>query len=392
MHTIRGVRLSAINKLGILGLISSFAIASVVTIWAVYIDTFFKNPAYTGFIISFFTIIATLSFIFLMPLVEKSNKAKLYGLTILAYIISYALFAFLPSIYVVLFLGTVIAITGSLKITLFGIIFRDKTKDNEVSKNIGLVYTLINIAWFIAPVVAGFIASKFGIKSVFLFATGIFLINSILFRIFNIKDNRKNKRIDKNSLKQFFNYFKNKKRIHAYFLGGGINLWWSLIYIYIPIYIYTLGLGEKIIGYFLGAVVIPLILSEYYFGKLAGKKGFKKIFFTGYIILSLSAFIVFFIPNIYFILGILVVAGLGIAMLESTTDAYFFDVISEKERDRFYGLYNTTIELNSFLGSALPAVILLFFPFKTIFLFFGGTMLILSLMSLKIKEVIENKK
>jgi len=177
MHTIRGVRLSAINKLGILSLISSFAIASVVTIWAVYIDTFFKNPAYTGFIISFFTIIATLSFIFLMPLVEKSNKAKLYGLTILAYIISYALFAFLPSIYVVLFLGTVIAITGSLKITLFGIIFRDKTKDNEVSKNIGLVYTLINIAWFIAPVVAGFIASKFGIKSVFLFATGIFLIN-----------------------------------------------------------------------------------------------------------------------------------------------------------------------------------------------------------------------
>ena len=210
--------------------------------------------------------------------------------------------------------------------------------------------------------------------------------------IFNIKDNRKNKRIDKNPLKQFFNYFKNKKRIHAYFLGGGINLWWSLIYIYIPIYIYTLGLGEKIIGYFLGAVVIPLILSEYYFGKLAGKKGFKKIFFTGYIILSLSAFIVFFIPNIYFILGILVVAGLGIAMLESTTEAYFFDVISEKERDRFYGLYSTTIELNSFLGSALPAVILLFFPFKTIFLFFGGTMLILSLMSLKIKEVIENKK
>jgi len=101
---------------------------------------------------------------------------------------------------------------------------------------------------------------------------------------------------------------------------------------------------------------------------------------------------VFFIPNIYFILGILVVAGLGIAMLESTTEAYFFDVISEKERDRFYGLYSTTIELNSFLGSALPAVILLFFPFKTIFLFFGGTMLILSLMSLKIKEVIENKK
>ena len=392
MHNIRGVRLSAIDRLGIMGLVSSFAVALVVTIWAIYIDTFVHNASYVGFITAFFTIIGTLSYIFLTPLIERCNKVKLYGLTILTYIISYILFAFLSSLYVVIILGSILAITGSLKIIVFGIIFRDKTKDNSVSKNEGLIYTIINLSWFIAPIVAGFIANKYGIKEVFLLAAGILLINSFLFRIFNIKDNQKNKKIDKKPLKQFFNYFKDKKRVHAYFLGGGVNLWWSLIYIYIPIYLYELGLGEKIIGYFLGAVVLPLILTEYYFGKLAGKKGFRKIFLIGYLILSVVAFTAFFIPNIYLLLGILILASLGTAMLESTTEAYFFDVITTKERDKYYGPYNTTIELNSFLGSALPAVILLFLPFKSIFLFFGAAMLILSLMSLRIKEVIESKK
>jgi MFS family permease len=392
MHNIRGIHISSINKLSILGLISSFAIASVVTIWAIYIDMFVKNPSYVGFITAFFTVIGTLSYIFLIPLVEKCDKVKLYELTIIVYLVSYVLFAFLPSIYVIIVLGSILAITGSLKITLFGIIFRDKTKDNEVSKNEGFIYTLMNLAWVIAPIIAGFIANKYGLKEVFLFAAGILLINSFLFRVLAIKDGRKNKKIDKKPLKQFFNYFKNKERVYAYFLGGGVSLWWSLIYIYIPVYLYELGMGEKIVGYFLGAVVLPLIATEYYFGKLAGKKGFKKIFLIGYLILSISAFIVFFIPNIYIILAILIIASLGTGMLESTTESYFFDIITPGQRDKYYGPYNTTIELNAFLGSLIPAIILLFFPFKTIFLFFAGAMLILSLISLRIKNIIESNK
>lgn len=392
MFSLRGVKFSAVDKLGIVGLISSFAIASVVTIWAIYIDTFVHNSAYVGFITAFFTIIGTLSYIFLMPLVEKANKARLYVFTILAYIGSYLLFAFFPSVYIIIFFGSTIAIAGSLKVTVFGIIFRDKTKDNSVSKNEGGIYTFLNLAWFVAPITAGFIASKYGIKEIFLFAVAILIFSAFLFKKFKIEDKRKNKKIDRHPIKQFCNFFRDKKRIHAYFLSGGVNLWWSLIYIYIPLYIYNSGLKESLVGYFLGAVTMPLILGEYFFGKLAGKKGFKNIFFIGYIIPSLAAFLIFFIPNIYLILAVLVLASIGMAMLESTTEAYFFDVITIKERDRFYGPYNTAIELNSFLGSAIPAVILLFLPFRSIFIFFGAAMLTLAITSLKIKEFIESKK
>lgn len=392
MHAKRGSHISVINKLGFLSLLSSFAIAMIATIWSVYIYSFVQNDSYVGFITSFFTIVGILSFIFLIPIIERCNKANLYGISILIYIIIYLLFAFFPSLHILLILGIILAITGSLRTTLFGIIVRDKTKDNKVSENEGIIYTLANISWLFGPVLAGFLLSGFGIKGVFLGAAGIFFMTSVLFRKFKIQDARKTKKTDKKIIKNFINFFKNKQRVNAYILSGGVNFWWCLIYIYIPLYIIQSGLSEKIIGYFLAMVVIPLILSEYYFGKKACKKGFKKIFTTGYLILGISALIIFFISNIYYALGILALASFGMAMLESTTEAYFFDVIKPNQRDKFYGPYNTSIEINTFLGSAIPAAILLFFPFKAIFIFFGISMLIFAIISSKTKNAIENRR
>ena len=392
MHTLRRWKLSVIDKIGVVGLFSSFAIAAVTTIWAIYLDSFVRNAAYVGFITSFFTIIGICSYIFLIPLVERSNKAKLYSLVVLIYLVSYILFALLPHLYVIIILGTIIAITASLKVTLFGIIIRDKTKNDCLSKNEGIIYTILNLSWLISPVIAGFISSKYGMRSVFIFGAIMLTFTFLFFRMFKINDSRITKKVDKNPLKPFIAFFKNKKRNYAYFLSGGVNFWWSLIYIYIPIYIFESGFSERIIGYFLGAVVIPLVLTEYYFAKLAGKRGFRKIFVIGYSILGVSALIAFFISNLHLTLLILVLASFGAGMLEPTTEAYFFDVINKKQRDKFYGPYNTAIDLNSFISTSLAAVILLFLPFKSIFILFSVVMFIFALMSSRIKNVIESRK
>jgi len=77
------------------------------------------------------------------------------------------------------------------------------------------------------------------------------------------------------------------------------------------------------------------------------------------------------------------------AMLEPTTEAYFFDTIKRKDEDRFYGPYNTSIETGLILGKILPAVLLLFLPFKYIFLLFAGIMFLLFLLSFKAKNIVE---
>ncbi len=386
------VKLKSISKLGIVGLFSSLGFAAVVTIWSVYLESFLHNPAYVGFLTSFFSIVSLGSYFFLIPIIEKHNKIKLYSLALIMYIISYFAFFVLSNIYLVVILGTLLAIMVSMRVTCFGILVRNKSKNDKVSKNEGVIYTASNIAWLFGPLIAGFIANRYGLNKVFLFAVIILIFSFSLFHFFKVKDNHKVKKIDKNILRVAKDFFSGKERRLAYVLGGGVNFWWALIYIYMPIYIIEHGLGDIVLGVFLAAIVVPLILFEYYFSRIAGRIGFKKIFFMGYFILGVCAVLCFVFNTPYVILGLLVLASVGASMIEPTTEAYFFDIVSVKQRDRFYGPYNTAIEVGAFKATAVAAVILLFLPFEYIFLFFALGTFTLALMSLRVKNIIECKR
>jgi len=383
---------NSIDKLGIASLISNIGFASVGTIWALYLDSIFHNASYVGFLISFFTIIGTLTYFFITPIIQKRDKIKLYLISLSLYTISYVLFATLMNIYAIIILGIIVAAAGSLRITCFGIIVRDKTKNSCVAKNEGLIYTSLNFAWLIGPLLAGFIADKYGIEKVFLFAAASIFLSLALFDIFKINDGRKCKKVDNDSLRIFIEFFRTKRFLKSYILSGGGNFWWALIYTYIPIYIVERGLDDMIVGYFLFAVVIPLIVSEYYFGKLAGKIGFKKMFIMGFSLLGLISIICFFISDIYWLLGFLVLASFCVAMIEPTTEAYFLDMITPSQRDKYYGAYSTSIDVNMFFATMAGAILLLFLPLKFVFVLFGAIMFIFVLISLSIKNIIENKR
>jgi len=394
MHGIkkRNFFLTQIDKLSIISLISSISIALISTIWAIYLESFLHNASYVGFLTTLFTVVAGISCIIMVPIIEKNSKTRIFMISLLLYGISYWLFSFLSNIYAIILLGLLIAVISTLKVTSFGIILRDKSGDKSVSKNISLIYTFLNISWLIGPLIAGFVSQEYGIGKVFIIAAIFMFISFILFASFRVVDNRTEKKIDTNILKLLKDFLKTKDRLLIYVLSGAVNFWWALIYIYIPIYIIESGLKSSVVGYFLFAVVIPLILFEYYFGKLTAKVGFKKIFLTGYILLSIFALSCFFISNIYVILLLLVCASIGAAMVEPTTEAYFFDIITKDQRDKYYGPYNTAIDVGNSLATFFGAIILLFLPFKFIFIFFAVSMFIFAMLSLKIKNVIEARK
>jgi len=250
----------------------------------------------------------------------------------------------------------------------------------------------MNIAWVVGPLVAGFVASSFGINWVFILCALFVFFGLVIFRVSVIKDSKGKKKADKNMFKNFIEFFKDKKRALAYTLGGGVNLWWALIYLFIPLMIIRSGLGALWIGYFLFGIAVPLILFEYVFSKWAGKHGFKRIFKVGYLLISILALVCFFVSNIYLILSLLVLASIGMAMLEPTTEAYFFDILKEKEKYRFYGPYNTAIDAGNFIGKIFASCLLIFLPFNFLFLLFGGFMFLFFLLSFKIKNVIEIRR
>lgn len=384
--------ITPIAKLSIVGLIVALSAAYIDTIWAIYLDSFLNSPALVGFLSAALTAISFFSYFFIIPIIEKNNKKKIYSWALFLFMIAYLLLALNKNFYLLLILAIAMTILHAFRITSFGLLIKDNSIDKKLSSNEGLIYTFSNIAWVVGPLIAGFIAAELGINWVFIFSASFVCFGLIFFKFSKIKNNAVKKKIDRDIRKNFIDFFKDKKRLLAYVLGGGVNAWWSFIYLFIPLMIIREGLGDMWVGYFLFGIAVPLILFEYKFSTWAGKKGFKKVFKIGYLIPSLIALICFFVPNIYLILLLLILASIGLAMIEPTTEAYFLDVLEDREKDRFYGPYNTAIDAGNFISKILASAILFFLPFKFIFLLMFVLMFIFFLLSFKIKNIIEARR
>jgi len=383
---------TGIAKLAVIGFIVALASAYISTIWAVYMDSFVNSVVIVGFVSAFLTLVSFISYFYFIPLIERTDKSKIYSFSLLAIAILYLLFAINTKFYIFIILAFIVTIMYTLRTTSFGIIVKDYSAKKQLSRNEGVMYTFFNLSFVIGPLIAGYVAEKFGINIVFTLSAIFVFLAFFVFRISSIKDKNVKKKTDGSLVKNFFDFFKSKERVLAYILGGGVNLWWILIYLFIPLFIIRNNLHELWIGYFLFAVAVPLIFLEFIFAKLAGKIGFKKMFKIGFLIPCIFAVSCFFFSNVYIILSLLVLASIGLAMLEPTTEAYFFDILKGKEELRFYGPYNTTMDVNNFIGKIIASTLLIFLPFRYIFLIFAGFMFIMFLISFRIRDVVERKR
>ena len=380
-------------KLAIVLFLASLASAFIDTVWAVYLEGFFHNESYVGLFSGFLSVLAFISFFFLVPLIEKSKKSVLYSSVLLLAALRYILFALNRNLVIFIFLSIFLTIIVSIKITTMGIIVKDKSNKKDLSRNEGVIYSFNNVAWLIGPLIVSLILLDFGHSVVFLSSALLLFLAFLLFKISRIKDDNVVKKVDTNVFKNFLEFFKSKDRVISYLIGAGVTTWWALIYLYMPLFIIDHGLKEYWIGIFLFACALPLILFEYPFSKMAGKYGPKKFFLIGYSIATITSLIAFFISSPYAVLGILVFASVGFAMLEPTSEAYFFDILkNKKDENRFYGPYNTAIETGLIFGKITPAILLFFLPFKYVFLLFTGFMFFFFIISLKTKNVAEAKK
>src|SRR3989344_9036279 len=202
-HPAEELKLRTISKLGLSYFIALIGFSAVGTIWAIFLESLLHNPSHVGFLSTFFTLAGFIAFLFITPLIQRTSKTKLLFISLVLFSISYLLFSRYSNLFLVVLLGTLLAIFASLRVTAFGLIVRDKTKGHSIAKNEGLVYSFFNLAWLIGPILAGFIAQEYGFGKVFFLASILCLISLISFLSFSIKDNRISKKVSHNVLKVF---------------------------------------------------------------------------------------------------------------------------------------------------------------------------------------------
>ncbi len=382
--------LTGVAKLAVVSLLSYIGLAFVDTIWAVYMEELLHNVVYVSFLSAFFTIIAFCSYFLLIPTIEKYNKSKLFSTALVLMGISYLLLALNKNVYFFILVAGIINILISLKVMVFGIIIKDKSSRKNLARNEGVVWSFFNLSWVIGPLIAGLLSEEYGIPIIFVLASVFLFIAYGIFKVFHIQDANVKKKIDNKLSKNFWGYFKNKARVDAYILGGGVNFWLILIFLYMPLLIKLESGKNSYIGYFLFFNTLPLILTEFKMASIAGKVGFKKMFKLGFLILASVSLVAFFVDNLFGIMALMTLGSFGLAMIEPTTEAYFFDILKNKKEElRYYGPYNTTIEASYFFAKVLSGIFLIFLPLKALFLFFSFVMFLYFLYCFQIKEVKE---
>lgn len=377
-------RHNAIKRLAANSILIALAYASMEMIWPVYLHNFFPNSSTVGFITAFLSIIGVVALGFLTPLFKKYPTRNLFISSIAVNAIIFSLFALTHNATVFFLLAVVNMIFNAIRIQSFGILTRENTTSKNLENDESLMYVLANIGWVAGPLIAGFIAEELSPGSV-LIMSALFMLLSLYNTTMSSQIKDHHKTLDQvHIFKNLKEFFSSKKRIHAYILSGGLEIWYELPYIFIPLELINRGFGESAIGIFLFLLCIPHIIIQYYIQKHRINE--KKFIAIGYALPFVLGLMAVLTTNIYIVMGLIILASFGLGMLEPLTETHFFHIIKKDEDKKYYGPFMTSKVIGGFFGRFSMAFILLVVPFHTgigLFALFMGACLWIALGSKK---------
>ncbi len=158
-------------------------------------------------------------------------------------------------------------------------------------------------------------------------------------------------------------------------LNGGIEPWWAIAYIFVPLMLVSRGYELGFIGLLIFVMILPLVLVEYAAMKRASRFGYNSYFAAGYGTLALVSFAMFFLNDALSLVALFLVAGTAIAFLEPTRELYFFRIVGKREEENLYAPFMTAISFSYAAMSFAYAVVVRALPVEYAFLA-GGVVLL----------------
>lgn len=243
---------------------------------------------------------------------------------------------------------------------LVGDMFKD---EEEVSSGLGLIETSNTIGKVLSPILGAFLATIIWFLPFWLIP--VFCVLSILLVLFLVKVPKKEQ-----EPQPFKEYIKNIKKIFhnegrwliAIFIIGGIIMF---VLFGILFYLSTI-LEEKygVKGIMKGLVIALPLLALSIASFIAGKKikqnkvVMKWCTFLSMVLLGGSVFLITFTENVYFLLGALFIAGIGIGAALPCLDALITEGIEKEARGSITSIYSSMRFVGVALGPPVYAILM----------------------------------
>ncbi len=262
------------------------------------------------------------------------------------------------------------------------------SKNTKIGQIRGIFLTVINMIAVVSPIIVGSILVEGNFKILYMLsAIALLPLIYIITRYFKkIRDDNYHQTHLANGVKTFL---KNKDIRNIYISSLFLQIFYSWIIIYAPIYLHEqIGFNWQQIGLMISIAVLPFVLLEIPIGNIADKKlGEKEILITGIAVVAIGLIAMSWTISANFLAWsiILLISRSGACLMEITTESYFFKHINPSNQN-LIGAFRTTGPLGYIIGPIIGSFLLVFIDYRYIFAIFGVLMLLGIKFALSIKD------
>ncbi len=362
-------------------------IGAVITVHPLYLEQFVEHPALVGLIAA---ISSFAGLTFSLPIGTLSDREGRKPMLIVSFgLVSVVLLAFFintrlyPLILLQIAFGVFMA-----PIWVVGEAFiKDISPTERRGEFRSFFGTFANAGLLIGPLIGGFLAGAFGIRSPYLFAAILLVVPLNLILVFGMKDGHSN--TNKNQAVMDFlpvlKEFLQQRELKLLALCTvSLYFWYAARWIFGPLFLHDLGYSPYIIGVWLAVSVLPFLLFQIPIGKLSDKIGKSRIMCLGFLISAVSLIPLGFMSSISSLLATIFIVSIGTAFIEPLIEARVTDIVPKERYGAYSGIFEFTKTLGLTLGpvgsaifvysfgisySFIPAVVLFFILTAALFLY-----------------------
>lgn len=253
----------------------------------------------------------------------------------------------------------------------------------------GFYLTIYNLAFLIAPFIAGILVDSINFKGVY-FVSGIFVVCMTYFFMHEFKGLKLHpKKNGTNFFKNFIAVFKVKDLRNVYMVTFMLNFFFSVMTIYMPIYLFNnMGFNWQEIGAIFAIMHTPYVLLEIPWGKLADQiLGEKEIMGAGIIIIAICTVAIGFITSNAFWVwaAALSLTRVGASMVQVTTESYFFKKINKDDTNKI-SVFRNALPIAMLVAPAIASGFLGLVSLSELFIILGALVLLALIPNYKLND------
>jgi len=339
-------------------LLFSIFIGAFITVHPLYLKQFLGKAELVGLIAA---LASFAGLAFSLPVGVLSDKIGRKRLLIASFLlISVVLFAFFrnTSLYALIGLQIAFGIAVAPAWVISEAVIKDISPIGRRGEFRSFYGTFANAGIFIGPLIGGFLAERFEIRTPYIFSALLLLASLLL--VLKLKDNNRDSGrnstrngIGKDDLVALLREFNQHRELKVLALCTvSLFFWYSAKWVFGPLFLRNLGYNPFAIGLWLGISAAPFLLFQIPLGKLGDRIGKTKMIYLGFLISTLVIIPLGFLKSLSCLLATIFIISLGTTFAEPLIEARVTDIVPREK----YGAYSGIFEFAKTLGFLLGPV------------------------------------